>query len=100
KLEKKIALMPSLKNEVQAFQRFYISSGEECAIDAQGRILIPQHLRDYADLKDDIVLVGMGFKIEIWSYASWQPLFGQLEKDFEKVMNIISDIDEAKGSRK
>jgi MraZ protein len=100
KLEKKISLMPSLRSEVQAFQRFYISSGEECVIDAQGRILIPQHLRDYADLKDDIVLVGMVSKIEIWSHVNWQPLFRQLEKDFENVMNIISGIDEAKGSKR
>ncbi len=100
KLEKRITRMPNLKVEVQAFQRFYLSSAEECSIDSQGRVLIPQHLRDYAALQSDIVLVGMSHKVEIWSEESWRPLFDQLENDFEKVLSVISDIDEVKSRKR
>lgn len=100
KLEKKIAQMPSLKSEVQAYQRFYISSAELCPIDSQSRILIPPHLREFAKLKEDIVLVGVGGKIEIWSDLIWRQLFGELEKDFERVIGVISDIDQSNGHKK
>jgi len=46
--------------------RMVLSSLAECAIDKQGRILIPQDLRDYAGLSKDAVLIGMFKKIEIW----------------------------------
>jgi MraZ protein len=95
KLEKKISKMPNLKTEVQVFRRFYLSSVETCDIDAQGRLLIPSHLRDYAQLQDDIVLVGMGQKIEISQEEEWQKLLGSLEKDFEKVTDVISNLDES-----
>ncbi|OFZ10765.1 MAG: division/cell wall cluster transcriptional repressor MraZ [Bdellovibrionales bacterium RBG_16_40_8] len=94
KLEKKIAHMPRLKPEVQVFQRFYLSSGESCSLDAQGRVLIPQHLREYSVFEQNIVLVGMGHKIEIWSAKNWQTLFGQIEKDYERIVSVIADLDE------
>jgi MraZ protein len=100
KLEKKISRLPELKSEVQVFQRFYISSAENCQIDSQGRILIPQHLRSYAGLEEDIVLVGMGHKIEFWSEKTWAELFGKLESDFERVVSVVSDLDETRGHKK
>lgn len=95
KLEQKIAQLPSLKSEVQSFQRFYISSSEECVIDAHGRVLIPSHLREYGELHEEVVLVGVGDKIEVWSKESWQYLFGQLQKDFERVMNELATMEVA-----
>lgn len=100
KLEKKISQFPSLKSEVQAFQRFYISSGEPCGVDGQGRVLIPQHLRQYGQIEDDIVLVGMGHKIEIWNEKSWQQLFGELESDYDRVLSVLSDLDEGRGGKR
>lgn len=100
KLEKKIAKMPNLKSEVQVFQRFYLSSGEACALDSQGRVLVPQHLREYGDLQQDIVLVGMGHKIEIWNEQTWSQLFGQLEKEFEKVVGVIADLDHMRSGKR
>lgn len=92
KLEKKVSKWPELKTEVQAFQRFYISSAEECSIDSQGRMLIPQHLRDYARLNEEIVLVGMGHKIEIWNAATWANLFRHMGNDLERIMGVLADL--------
>ena len=96
KLESRISKLPSLKSEVQAFQRFYLSSAEECELDSQGRMLIPAHLREYAGLQSDVVLVGVGHKVEMWSADEWSPLFGQLEKDYERVVEVLSDLEESK----
>lgn len=53
-------------------ERFFIGSAVECIPDAQGRISIPQNLRDYAGIVDDIWVIGLGNKVEIWSSARWE----------------------------
>lgn len=93
KLELKIAQLSSLKSEAQVFQRFYLSSGEACELDTQSRILLPQHLREYAKLQESIVLVGMGNKIEIWSEKNWQTIFLQLKTDYETVLQELATLD-------
>lgn len=94
KFAKKVSSWPTMKPEIQAFQRFYVSSVELCELDGQGRLLIPSHLREYAKLSDDIVLVGMGAKIEIWNSKDWQSLFSHIEKDYARISDVIAEIDE------
>lgn len=53
-------------------ERFFVGSAVECSPDAQGRVFIPQNLRDYATLDGDIWVVGLGSKVEIWSDAKWR----------------------------
>jgi MraZ protein len=53
-------------------ERFFVGSAVECIPDPQGRIAIPQNLRDYAALEDDIWIVGLGTKVEIWSNVRWE----------------------------
>ncbi len=53
-------------------ERFFVGSAIECMPDAQGRIAVPQNLREYAGIADDIWVVGLGNKVEIWSDAKWE----------------------------
>lgn len=92
-LEKKIASLPALKTEVQAFQRLYLSSGQVVEPDSQGRILVPQSLRSYAKLDSEVELVGMGEKFEIWSSDSWNQLFNGLSQNFEDVLSAVSQLE-------
>lgn len=93
KLEKRIAQMSPLKKEVQAFQRFYIAGGQPVETGSQGRMLIPKALRDYANLDDEIVIVGMGSKLEIWNLKDWQKIFDNLATDFEETLGVIANLD-------
>lgn len=93
KLESKISKLSTLKSEVQVIQRFYLSSGENCEIDSQFRILLPQHLRIYAKFEENIVLVGMGSKVEIWSEKNWQTTFSQLKADYESALAVLANLD-------
>ena len=93
KLEEKIQKMPSLKADVQAFQRFYMASGQEVNADGQNRLLIPQGLRKYAELGEEVMLVGMGSKFEIWPLAVWNELFSGLAENFEEIMAAVADLE-------
>lgn len=62
-------------------ERFFVGSALECIPDGQGRVFVPQNLRDYAGIKDDIWVVGLGNKIEIWSSARWDEFNQALTDD-------------------
>ncbi len=70
-IEEKIRALPSSEPDVKAFMRFVYSRATECELDRQGRVLIPPSLREYAELKRDVIIVGMGHKIEIWDPSLW-----------------------------
>ncbi|HLG20216.1 MAG TPA: division/cell wall cluster transcriptional repressor MraZ [Bdellovibrionota bacterium] len=91
-LERKAAALSQLKKEVKAFQRYFISGATECPLDAQGRILLPPKLREYADLQRDVVVVGMLKKIEIWSKTRWEEAFTDSQKSFEEISDVLADL--------
>lgn len=94
KLERKIAKLSSLKAEVQAFNRFYLSGGHPVEVDAQGRALIPQSLRKFAGLESQAVLVGLGAKFEIWSLDAWNEIYEDLTENFEETLNAVAALED------
>lgn len=67
KVEQSIREMPFTIKEARILSRFIIAGAADGELDKQGRILIPPNLREYADITKDVVLAGVGSKVEIWS---------------------------------
>jgi MraZ protein len=91
-LERKVAALPQFLDEVRALQRVFISAATECPLDKQGRVLIPPSLRDYADIKRDVVLVGMTKRIEIWSRERWETVFESAQRKLETLGSKLADL--------
>lgn len=91
-LEKKLSSLPSMKKSVTVFLRFVVSSATECQMDKQGRILIPQALREFAGLQKDIVIVGAINKLEIWSKAVWMDEFRRVMEEFDSIREDLSNL--------
>ncbi len=66
-IESNLISKPALQPDVQAYQRFLIANAAECPIDNQGRILVPAHQRQHAELESKVTLAGVLDKIEIWN---------------------------------
>ncbi|MDU5027455.1 MAG: division/cell wall cluster transcriptional repressor MraZ [Negativicoccus succinicivorans] len=77
--------LSSTRKEVRMLIRFLIGGSSEVECDKQGRILLPAHLRDYAQIKREAVVVGTGNQLEIWSKT-------QLEAQEEAARDSISDV--------
>ena len=58
--EAKLASLPLINQEARQFARFFLSGAQYVTVDKQGRILMPQDLREFAGLEKDVVLAGMG----------------------------------------
>ena len=98
--EQKLTSLPLINKEARQFARFFLAgaatvevdkrqvlaSAGGCEPDKQGRILLPAHLREFAGLEKDVVLVGVGSRVEIWSKDKWE------------TMNSDADMDEITGA--
>lgn len=71
KLEEKLKTLPLTDKNARAFVRFFFSGACEIEMDKQGRALIPQNLKEYANIEKEIVSIGVLTRIEIWSKESW-----------------------------
>ena len=63
---------PLANANARRFTRFFLSGAVECDTDNQGRIIIPQSLRNHAGLTKEVISAGVGTKIEVWSKDNWE----------------------------
>lgn len=81
--EEKLAMLPMTNKEARMFTRFFLAGAATLEVDKQGRILLPANLREFASLEKDVVLVGVGTRIEIWSKENWENM--DADQDMESV---------------
>lgn len=72
KIEETFRNVPLTTKDARKFSRFFFAGAAICEVDKQGRILLPQILREFADLQKEVVLVGVLGRIEIWNRQRWQ----------------------------
>lgn len=70
--EEKLKALPITNKDARAFVRFFLAGAAGVEVDKQGRILLPVSLREFAALERDVVLIGVGSRIEIWSRERWE----------------------------
>ena len=81
--EKKFRELPFTNAESRKFNRLYFSGASEVVCDKQGRILIPEYLKSYAIIKEQVMIIGVSDRIEIWARDKWNEFFGQNKDSFE-----------------
>ena len=67
----KLKALPVFDEEAQKPARKFLSSAFETEEDGQGRVLLPKELCGYAEITKEIVVVGLGNRVEIWSEENW-----------------------------
>ncbi|MDD4894433.1 MAG: division/cell wall cluster transcriptional repressor MraZ [Candidatus Omnitrophica bacterium] len=89
--ENKFKAIPFTKQEARTFNRLYFSGAVEVSADKQGRILIPQYLKDFAQIKKDVMIVGVSNRVEIWAKDKWQEFYGTSRQSFEEIAEKLMD---------
>ncbi|MDF1493235.1 division/cell wall cluster transcriptional repressor MraZ [Caproiciproducens sp. CPB-2] len=88
RLQDKVKAMPISK--ARGLQRFFFSGAAEVEPDKQGRILIPQVLRDHAQLTKDVTFIGTSSRAEIWDSKRWNDFNSNLtEESIAEAMDML-----------
>lgn len=88
RLSQKVAAIPESKGA--QLKRWLFSGACEMVPDQQGRILIPQDLRQFAGLEKDVVVIGANNKAEIWNRASWEAANAAVNLD--EMMSVLDTL--------
>jgi len=90
-LEEKVKALPSSDQAVQFYKRRVFSAAVACETDKNGRIMVPYELRQNAGIKNDIVVVGLVDKLELWDKQRWDDLTDLDKVDIESFAKKLSE---------
>lgn len=71
------------------YLRVFLSGAVDQEPDRQGRVLVPQMLREYARLDSDIVVIGVGTRAEIWNRVAWQAYLEEKEQGYSDIADDV-----------
>ena len=85
KLEGKLKALSFTKQQSRTFNRLYFSGASEIDIDTQGRVILPEYLKEFAQIKREVVIVGVADRIEVWGKSRWDKFYQENKKRFEEM---------------
>ena len=91
KIEAKLKALPFTKSDARAFTRMFFSGAIVVELDKQGRVLVPQHLRDYARVEKEVRIIGVSNRVEVWSEAVWIEYIRKAGLAYEQVAETLVD---------
>ncbi len=91
-LAKKLVALPLAQSNSRAFARLMLAGAMEVELDNQGRILLPDYLRQYAGLKKQTVVAGVYNRIEIWDENTWQQYKAKTESNSDEIAEKLSEL--------
>jgi len=92
KISEKLSNLGMLDSASRGFNRFMLASATECEVDSNGRILIPDHLREFATLTEKIVFAGVGPRVEVWNESAWKSYKDKISKEADSLAEKLGEI--------
>ena len=92
KVALKLAAMPVVKSDSRAFARFMLAKAMDMELDGQGRVMLPDYLRRYANLKKEVVITGLYTRLEIWDKGSWEKYSANVSKNSAEVAEKLGEL--------
>lgn len=82
---------PFTKKPTREMQRFLLGNASEVELDSKGRFVLPEYLRSYAGISEDIVFAGIQRFVEIWDKTAWEKEQEKLSGSIESISERLSD---------
>jgi len=92
KISQKLGELSIGQADTRGFNRFMLSGAVEVNVDSAGRILIPDFLKDFAGLKNKVILAGIHTRIEVWDESSWDAYKKRVEKQADALAEKLGEI--------
>jgi mraZ protein len=85
RLAQELQAQPVTNKAARAYGRVFFASAHDEVPDKQGRVTIPAHLREYAGLHRDVVVIGASNRVEIWDQQAWEQYLAENEQAFAEI---------------
>lgn len=92
KIAAKISDLPVGQADTRGMARFLLAGAVEAEVDGAGRILIPEYLKEFAELRSRVVLAGVSDRIEIWNEKTWEEYKRRIEKGADQMAQALGDM--------
>lgn len=92
KMSIKLNSLPLTNKNAREFKRHMTSGAMDLEMDAQGRVNLPEYLRDFAGIKKNIVVAGVAERIELWDEELWNKHESEISGKTEEIAESMSDL--------
>jgi MraZ protein len=92
KIAEKLAGLGTAQADRRSFNRFMLAGAVEVEVDSVGRVLIPDHLRDFAHLEDKIIFTGVYNRVEIWNSSEWSKYKKKVESQADDLAEKLGEV--------
>jgi MraZ protein len=92
RLAEKVNSLPLGHAGARLFRRKFLAWASESDLDRQGRIMIPEMLRNYAKLDGEVVVVGVGDHLELWNPERWEEVNEAAEEVFATIVEQLAEV--------
>lgn len=92
KLATKLASLPISQANSRAFSRLMLAGAMDVEIDKQGRMVLPEYLRNFAQLQKAVVIAGLYNRLEIWDATKWSHYKGQTEAESGSIAERMAEL--------
>lgn len=83
---------PYLIKSVRETDRFILGSAFEISLDRQGRFVVPKILREHAGIKNQVIFVGLGDRVEVWDLIVWKKKETEIQKQAEVLIEEVAKV--------
>lgn len=91
-MAEKLASLPISTANTRAFSRLMLAGAVECDIDKQGRIILPNYLKEFAGMSKRVIFAGLYNRIEIWSEDRWKAYKAETEKESTAIAEALGNL--------
>ena len=88
----KLQKLPFGQADTRGMSRFLLAGAVETEVDGAGRILIPDYLKEFADLRSRVVLAGVSDRVEIWNEKTWEEYKRRIEKGADQMAQTLGEL--------
>ena len=92
KLAEKISSLPLSQSDARSFARVMLAGAMELELDSSGRILLPDYLKEYADLEKEVIIAGVYNRMEIWDKETWEDYKDEAESEVGDVAEGLKEL--------
>lgn len=92
KIATKLSNLPISQTNTRAFARLMLAGAMDVSVDRQGRVMIPEYLREYAGLGKKVVVAGLFDRLELWNESTWEEYKAKTEAEADTIAEQLSEL--------